>query len=151
MKTFHLIFTAVMFTSSMNSQFDSIMPRSMLVPQDEGCAVPARQPVALEFTEVTKHSISAKFVNVERADNYLVLRSTKHRLSVLPQNQNRYAEGDTLGDAVVVDYTSEERFTAIQLEQNTTYYFYIFAVSDNCVKGPLYNTAAPLSDKAITF
>lgn len=118
--------------------------------QDQRCTTPLNQPASLVFTEIHGTSVRVKFIGHEPVDNYLVVRSSTSRLSVWPQDGSRYWEGDALGNAIIVSYGPEQNFIANKLERNTFYHFFVFSVNDNCINGPVYNIAEPLSGKIKT-
>ncbi|OQP62138.1 hypothetical protein A3860_29765 [Niastella vici] len=109
------------------------------------CTAPATQPTNLVFGTATTSTIPGSFT-ATTADEYLVLVSTSASLSSNPVNGTAYAAGDVIGNATVVTRGTTTSFTASNLSPNTTYYFYVFSLQlQNCLNGPAYNTASPLS------
>jgi len=114
------------------------------------CAAPASQPTNLVFGTVTPASVQGSFT-AATADEYLVLISTSASLSNNPVNGQAYAAGDVIGNATVVTRGTATTFTASNLAPNKNYYFYVFSLQlQNCLNGPAYNTASPLSASQTT-
>lgn len=117
------------------------------------CTAPAAQPASLSFSNITSTSIKGSFTvsPSPNADHYLVVRSTSSTLASNPVNGNNYSAGASLGGGTVVTKTQQATFTANNLSSGVTYYFFVFAMSeDNCTSGPAYNTTSPLTGSAQT-
>jgi hypothetical protein len=117
------------------------------------CTTPANQPTNLALSNITLSSVKGTFTasTSVNADHYLVVRSTNSSLSSNPVNGVNYSTGANIGGGVVVTKTQQTSFTANGLTSGTQYYFFVFAVSeDNCIGGPVYNTASPLTGNATT-
>ncbi|HEV8079672.1 MAG TPA: T9SS type A sorting domain-containing protein [Chitinophagaceae bacterium] len=109
------------------------------------CTAPASQATNFVFGTTTTNSIQASFT-ATNADEYLVLKSSSSSLTQLPVNGQLYNAGDAIGNATVIQRNSSTTFTASGLSPQTQYYFYIFSSNSlNCVNGPAYNTAQPLT------
>ena len=114
------------------------------------CTAPASQPTNLIFGSTGTNTIQGSFTGTA-ADGYLVVRSTDAALTGNPVNAQAYNTGDVFANAVVVQRSSATSFTANSLIPNTAYYFFIFSLnSQNCINGPVYNTASPLSGTLTT-
>lgn len=83
-------------------------------------------------------------------DGYLVVMSTSNNLTALPQDYSSYAVGNSIGNGTVIATGKNYSFSANNLLQNTTYYFFIFTYNDVCIGGPRYRTATFLSGSAAT-
>jgi len=111
------------------------------------------QPSALNFT-ITSTTVAGNFTSAAGADHYLVVRSTSSTLSTSPVNGQTYTAGATLGNGIVVSYTTSTNFSATGLTAGTTYYFFIFSSVNNCSGSPsaplYYTSAASLQGNATT-
>ncbi|MDQ6609224.1 MAG: T9SS type A sorting domain-containing protein, partial [Bacteroidota bacterium] len=115
------------------------------------CTAPISQASNLAFNNVTINSIKGSF-STTSADEYLVLKSTSSTVSATPVNGQVYNAGDILGNANVVQRSSNSTFTATGLATNTNYYFFIFSInSKNCTNGPVYKITNPLSGSQATM
>jgi len=83
-------------------------------------------------------------------DGYLVVMSASSSLSALPQDQTVYNVGDNLGGGTVISKGKNFSFTAENLNQNTTYHFFIFTYNDICIGDIKYRTGQYLSGQATT-
>ncbi len=117
------------------------------------CATPLTQPTVLTFPSTTENSIDGSFAAASPvADGYLVVQSTNSSLSSNPADGTTYVAGDPLGGGTVVQASSATTFTNGNLSPNTTYYYFIFSYNNvNCVGGPMYLTASPLSGNETTL
>lgn len=106
------------------------------------CETPTEAPASLAFDTVENSSISGSFTAAGDADGYLVVMSENPTLGGIPSDETMYAANDTLGNGTVLQTGSSTTFIATGLSPLTTYYFFIFAYNDECLNGPLYNTAA---------
>lgn len=116
------------------------------------CVAPTAQPTALTLTPVSSTQVNGSFTAASpAADYYLVVRSLSSTLSATPADGTAYAPGQALGGGNVVAYGAGTTFSDAGLSPNTTYYYFIFAANDeNCTGGPVYQTAAPLTDNTTT-
>jgi hypothetical protein len=125
---------------------NSAVTNSALPP----CSAQSSQPANLLFGNIGINTVSASFTGTA-ADEYLVLVSTASSLSNTPVNGVAYAAGDVIGNATVVQRNSGTSFTASALNAGTQYYFYVFSInSKNCINGPVYNVATPLTASQTT-
>ena len=108
------------------------------------CATPTAQPTAFTITSSNYNFIQASFTPAAATDEYLVVMSTSNTLSAAPQNQTIYNVGDMLGGGIVVKRGTGTSFIRNGLTQNTSYYFFTYAVNSACSGGPLYLTTQPL-------
>ncbi len=114
------------------------------------CVMPAAQASALNFSGVTTSSITGSFTPTS-ATGYLVLMSTSASLSQQPANGILYSGGSTLGNATILN-NSSNTFTASALSSNNTYYFYIYAYNNStCAGGPVYRITTPLTGNQNTL
>ncbi|QNK62417.1 gliding motility-associated C-terminal domain-containing protein [Pedobacter sp. PAMC26386] len=109
------------------------------------CATPANQPANFTITSSNYNFVQASYTLANDADEYLVVMSTSNSLTANPVNQTVYNIGDQIGGGIVIKRGTGNSFIRNGLAQNTTYYFYIFALNSSCSGGPLYLTAAPLT------
>jgi endonuclease I len=110
------------------------------------CTVPTAQPTGLTLTPGSRTVTGSFAASVPPADEYLVVRSTASALSQTPVNTTAYTVGQALGNGVVVALNSSTSFTDEGLNPLTQYYYFIFAANiENCIGGPVYLIANPLS------
>ncbi|MEW5675008.1 GEVED domain-containing protein [Flavobacterium enshiense] len=115
------------------------------------CAAPTAQPTV--FSPIAGGtSITGSFTAASPApDSYLVVISTFNTAPSAPVNGTSYAIGSSLSSGyIVVDNDTNTTFTATGLNNNTTYYFYIYSFNGICTGGPLYLTTSPLTGNATT-
>jgi len=107
------------------------------------CTTPAAQATNFTITASNYNFIQAAFTPAA-ADEYLVVMSTSNTLTATPVNQTVYNVGDQLGGGIVVKRGTGNSFIRNGLTQNTSYYFFTYAVNSACSGGPLYLTTQPL-------
>ena len=115
------------------------------------CAYPAVQPAALTFNTATSSVISGSFFAAANVDEYLVVQSTNPAYADEPVDGNVYNIGNVIGDGIVVGRSNATTFSSTGLSASTNYYYYIFSVNSNCIGGPLYLVASPLSGSKATL
>ncbi|MGN0237085.1 MAG: T9SS type A sorting domain-containing protein [Lepagella sp.] len=108
------------------------------------CAAPSAQPTDLEITTTSK-KVEGAFVASEDADHYLIIYTDGSDLTATPEDGVSYADGDQLGNATVVKYTTDTSFTLSNQTGGTAYKFFVFGANSFCSNGPVYLNAAPLS------
>jgi len=108
------------------------------------CTTPDSQPSNFRITFSNYNVIQGAF-DASIADEFLVVISKDSTLSSLPVDQTVYAVGDTIGGGIVIKRGAQTSFSRSGLAQNTTYFFFVFALNSNCSGGPLYQTSAPLT------
>jgi endonuclease I len=114
------------------------------------CSAPTGVAGTLNLTPAST-SINGSFAAATGADGYLVIRSSSSTLGAAPVNGTPYTVGATFGSGVVVKFGSGTTFSSSGLTASTTYYFYVFAVSNfTCTGGPLYNTTSTNGNVATT-
>lgn len=114
------------------------------------CVAPTAQPTALNLTSSTS-TITGSFTAASPAPNsYLVVRYPTGSTPTAPVNNTTYTAGQLLGTGTVVQVSPATTFTVTGLTANTGYDFYIYSVNNDCVGGPLYNTATPLTGTVTT-
>jgi endonuclease I len=90
----------------------------------------------------TNTNISGSFTG-NGSSKYLVIRSsTMPPLGASPTDGTVYTIGQTLGNGTVISYGTATTFVTSGLTVATTYYFYVFALNDNCGGEPFYNTTS---------
>ena len=114
------------------------------------CTAPAAQPTGLTFNSITSNSIAGSFTSAI-ADAYLVIRSTASSLSAIPVNGSVYNAGDAIGGGTVLSSGTSTNFLANGLSSNTTYYFFVYALNNVCIGGPVYRTTSALTGNATTL
>jgi endonuclease I len=96
-------------------------------------------------------SINGSFAAATGADGYLVVRSTAATLGATPTNGTAYTVGNSFGSGTIIKFSAGATFSASGLTASTTYYFYVFALSNfSCTGGPLYNTTATTGSATTT-
>lgn len=114
------------------------------------CVAPTGPATTLVLTPAG-NSINGSFTAAPGADGYLVVLSSSAVLGATPTNSMSYTVGNTFGSGTVIKFGAGTTFSAIGLTNNTTYYCYVFAVSNfNCTGGPLYQTTALTGNTATT-
>src|SRR5204863_10208977 len=103
------------------------------------CTEPTNQPTNLILTP-TPTTISGIFdAAIPAADEYLIVRSSSSTLSSGPVDGTFYTSGQALGGGTVVISTTSTSFTDINLTAATTYYYFVFAhTNENCSNAPNY-------------
>ena len=114
------------------------------------CATPTAQPTSLTLN-VNAAVINGSFTAAVPAPNsYLVVVSTSATPPTIV-NGTVYPIGSNIGaNYTVVDNDSNTTFSASSLNSLTTYYFFIYSMSNFCTGGPLYLHTAPLTGSATT-
>lgn len=98
-------------------------------------------PTALMLTPANT-TVSGTFT-ASSASKYLVIRSTvAPPLGAVPIDGTVYTTGQTLGNGMVVTYTTIANFTTTGLTVSTPYYFYVFAANDACTGAPFYSASS---------
>jgi endonuclease I len=98
---------------------------------------PITTPLTLSPTNTT---IAGSFA-ANGASKYLVISSaTMPPLGASPVNGIIYTVGQAFGNGNVIGYSTGTTFTATGLTAATPYYFYVFAVNDNCGGEPFYSS-----------
>jgi hypothetical protein len=114
------------------------------------CAAPASQPSALILSATGPTGLQGSFTG-NSSDKYLVVYSTSATLGATPVDGHVYSTGEVLGNGTVVQNSASTTFTLSSLSPSTTYYVYVFAISDqNCTGGPVFNSVSPLNGNVTT-
>ncbi|MCP9750984.1 endonuclease [Ferruginibacter sp. HRS2-29] len=114
------------------------------------CTEPTAQPEDLNLS-ITPTTISGDFTPVTpAADAYFVVRSLAPTLSANPVDGVSYTAGQAFGGGTVVGYVTAANFNDVNLTASTTYYYYIFAVNNDCGAGNNYVNTNPLTGVATT-
>ena len=95
-------------------------------------------------------TITGTFSSSSGADHFLIIRSTLNTLSSTPINGTNYNTYDALGGGFVVSYQTGTAISDSGLISGMHYYYYIFAVNNNCTSGPSYVINNPLSGNMAT-
>jgi len=116
------------------------------------CLEPTNQPTGLNLTP-TSNSVSGNFTaSVPAADGYLVIRSLSSSLSLNPVDGSSYTAGQILGNGTIVASGSSTSFSDNGLNNNTLYYYFVFAYNDlSCSGAPNYLTTNPLPGSVTTL
>ncbi|MEH1007190.1 GEVED domain-containing protein [Winogradskyella sp. ECml5-4] len=115
------------------------------------CTQPANQPTSLTFSNVLDSTMDFSFTPATSApDNYLVVYNTT---GVTPPvaDGSTYTVGVTYGDHTVVSDNTDTSFTLTGLNNNTTYYVYVFSYNSLCTNGPNYLNGSPLNGNETTL
>lgn len=114
------------------------------------CAAPSAPATALSFTATTS-SITGTFTAAPDANEYLVIRSLNSTLTALPVDGSVYNVGTAIGGGTVSSRLVSGSFTDNNLNDNTKYYYFIFALNNvSCTGGPKYLSTAYLSGNQTT-
>ena len=115
------------------------------------CVMPIAQPSNLSFSAISPTSMTVSFAAATPASNqYLAIISKSNTLGAAPVNGTTYTVDDIIGNGNVTYLGNSLTFNVSDLLPGTTYYFYIFSVSSNCIGGPLYLTASPATGNKTT-
>ncbi len=114
------------------------------------CLQPTAPPTNLNFGTISSNSIQANFT-ASSADKFLVVQSTSPTLGATPTDGVIYSVGNSLGNGEVLQYSNSTSINSLALQNNTTYYFSIFAANDNCSGGPDYLNTNALTGAATTM
>jgi len=115
------------------------------------CAQPTNQPTNLTFSNVLDSSMDFSFTPATSSpDGYLVVYNTT---GVTPPvaDGSTYTVGATYGDHTVVSDNTNTTFTLTGLNNNTTYYVYVFSYNSLCSGGPNYLNNSPLNGNETTL
>lgn len=113
------------------------------------CVEPSTQANNLNFDLVTSNFIQASFTQ-STADKFLVVQSTNAILDGEPMDGVAYLPGDIIGNGTVIQSSQNNFINSLGLQENTNYYYFIFACNDFCNGGPDYLTSNPLTGSTIT-
>lgn len=117
------------------------------------CVAPTGMAGSINFNAAAT-SISGSFASASGADGYLIVRSTSANFSFTPNNGTSYSVNQTVGtsnNGVVIKFGDGTTFSTSGLTVNTTYYFFVYSLSNSqCTGGPLYNTTATTGNATTT-
>ncbi len=113
------------------------------------CVEPSQQANNLSFSNVTTSSISGSF-NSTGADQYLVIQTTNPSFTGSITDGTNYTDGSSVGNGVVIQNSSSTSFTSMGLSTSTTYYYFIYALNNDCTGGPDYLSLNPLTGNSTT-
>jgi hypothetical protein len=115
------------------------------------CMAPPLQPTSLLFSNISTNSITGSFTAAANTNEYLVIKSSASSFSGALNNGTIYQAEDIIGDGTVVVRTAGTGFTASNLSDGTSYYFYIIGLNNqNCTGGPVYSTVPALKSLITT-
>ncbi|RZM28458.1 MAG: T9SS type B sorting domain-containing protein, partial [Pedobacter sp.] len=109
------------------------------------CDTPTNQATGFTITSSNYNFIQGAYtLAAGPADEYLVVMSKNANFAGIPSDRTVYNVGDAIADGIVIKRGAGNTFLRSGLAQNTTYYFFVYAVNSACSGGPLYLTANPL-------
>ena len=111
------------------------------------CTTPAAA-TALNLT-AANNFITGSFTASASANRYLVVISSSASLSATPANGTTYTVGQSFGGGSIVGYGTSTSFSASSLNNNSTYYVFVFAANAECTGQPFYNNT-PIVNSATT-
>ncbi len=114
------------------------------------CIEPTQQASNFVTDLVTSNSIQASFTG-GTSDKYLVVQSTSATLGSAPVDGETYSKGSNIGNGEVIQYTDQTSIYSLGLEDNTTYYYFIFPSNDLCASGPDYLVSGILTTSVSTL
>lgn len=126
------------------------------------CVTPEAGSIRLEDATIETYKFNLEWNYSGGADHALILISSEFPLTQDPQDGAIYAEGDSLGNALVLTYTTDTLYQPsqydLQLNPNTEYYIHIYGAATYCTGGPLYDvgslvpfTTMPAAPEKITI
>jgi len=137
-----------------NAKGDILLWRATSFPSDgttytflppEDCAAPTAQPTGLVLSASTQ-AVAGEFTATDAADHYLVTVDQSETVTALPEDGTFYAKGDSIGNAIVIGYTTGTTFESEDiLTAATKYYVHVFATNSYCFYAPKYNKVSPLT------
>lgn len=113
------------------------------------CVTPAEQPTAL-VVNATGGNVTGSFTAAAGADAYIVVRTTVAAHDQAPVDAQVYAANDVLGNGVVVQYSNTTTFVDNGLSGSTDYFYHVYSANNQCLGGPLYQGANPLTGSVTT-
>jgi|GEM_PF-7090266 len=123
---------------------------TVLITDPVPCTTPAAQPTALSFTS-SLTSITGSFTASASANSYLVVMTNTSTPPTAPTDGQTYTVGSTALGGTIVHASGATSFTATGLTDNTTYYFWVYAMNAGCIgTPPLYLATTPLSGSTAT-
>ncbi|MEG2336758.1 MAG: hypothetical protein RSC04_03340, partial [Bacteroidales bacterium] len=112
--------------------------------QPPTCVAPTVAPSNLVLKQ-TSTDLKATFKPSTDADYYLVVQSLEATPSKQPVNGKIYAEGDTIGNGIVLTWFQDTTFFVENLIPSTTYYYHVYPASYLCSGSFPYSTDKVLS------
>ncbi|MGJ3234335.1 LamG-like jellyroll fold domain-containing protein [Marivirga sp.] len=129
---------------------DLVIYRNNLQSADE-IAIPENQPTNLSFTNITSNSLTINFdAATNHNGNYLVLRNNENSPVLQPEDGIGYQLNDIIEQDRVVYVGSQTTFVDSLLNQDTRYYYSVFAFNGSG-KISLYLKESPLTGDEITM
>ncbi len=138
-------------TSSDNNDWNFFDDVTITGVNSTPCTQPTNQPTNLTFSNVLDTSMDFSFTPATSSpDGYLVVYNTT---GVTPPvaDGSTYTVGATYGDHTVVSDNTNTTFTLTGLNNNTTYYVYVFSYNSLCSGGPNYLNSSPLNGNETTL
>ncbi len=108
---------------------------------------PQQQPTDLSFSAIRAYSLILSF-QPSQANGFLVLKS-KFPISFTPQDGIEYQVGQGVGNAKVISFSNAASLIVKEIEENTTYYFSVFAYNGNGANIN-YKQDNPLSENVVS-
>ncbi|MBU2922872.1 fibronectin type III domain-containing protein [Winogradskyella psychrotolerans] len=138
-------------TSSDNNDWNFFDDVTITGVNSTPCAQPANQPTNLTFSNVLDTSMDISFTPATSSpDGYLVVYNTTGVTPPVADGAT-YTVGATYGDHTVVSDNTDTTFTLTGLNNNTTYYVYVFSYNALCSGGPNYLNSSPLNGNETTL
>lgn len=104
------------------------------------CVAPENAMLIIKKT-ATSNAFSMEWLPLDDADHVLILLAKDFMLTEEPVDGVQYAAGDSLGNAYVLEYTTETVYETpeeLVLDPATNYYLHIYPANSNCRRGPVY-------------
>jgi len=138
-------------TSSDNNDWNFFDDITITGVNSSPCAEPTNQPTNLTFSNVLDTSMDFSFTPATSSpDGYLVVYNTTGVTPPIGDGAN-YAVGATYGDHTIVSNNTDTAFTLTGLNNNTTYYVYVFSYNSLCSDGPNFLNRSPLNGSESTL
>ncbi len=88
---------------------------------------PTATATALTFSNIKSYRYSANLTAASGADGYLVIRKVGSAPTGLPVDGITYGKGDPIGDGKVLYVGNAGNFSAMEVVENTSYYFTVYS------------------------
>ena len=105
------------------------------------CVEPTGQ-IIIEDLVSTTNSFFIEWENANDADHILLLLCDTYLLTQEPVDGVYYNENDSLGNAIVLAYSTDTTYESdpweLNIEPSTEYYIHIYSANSYCSNGPVY-------------